>query len=463
MSVTRDTAYRSVAVGATALIALLAVEYVAVGTAMPTVARDLDGLGLYSLVFGATVAASVVGLVMGGWWCDRAGPRPVVLVGSLAFGAGLLVAGLAPAMPVFVSGRGLQGLGSGLVQVAVYVVIAQGVPDSRRPRVFSLLAAAWVVPGLVGPLVTGVVVDHAHWRWVFLGVLPLLVLAVLALTPALRRTHAPRREEPAGAPGLNPRLMLWAAVAAVSAAFLGAVTEHLSLRIAPLVVLAALALLVAAVRLLPRGTLRARRGLPSVVLTRGVIGCSFLAAEAFLPLLLQELYGYTATAAGSILAAGSVTWALGSWWQGRAPEDADRPRFVVGGGLLITLSTGLLLLSVVLGLPGWLLVVWWGTALLGVGAAYPTTSLLVLRLSPPEQVGANSSSLMVSEALLGALSLAVAGATFTALLLTSPAWAFVSVLTIAVLSGAGTVVLGPRCRPVPAAVSTTVAVPSQHD
>lgn len=299
-----DPLSRSSAVGATGLIAILALEYVAVGTAMPTVAEALDGLGLYSLAFGATIAASVVGMILGGWWADRSGPRAVVLAGAAIFAAGLVVAGTAPTMEVFTAGRGLQGLGSGLAQVAVYVVIAQGVPDDLRPRVFSVLAAAWVVPGLVGPLLTGLVVDTVHWRWVFLGVLPFLVVAVGALMPALRRTHAPEEGEESAGPGLRPRLIVWAVIAAAAAAYLNVSAEHLGLGLLPWVLIALAGLVIGALRLLPLGTLTARRGLPSVVLTRAAIGCSFLAAEAYLPLLLQQVYGYSATAAGSILPSG---------------------------------------------------------------------------------------------------------------------------------------------------------------
>src|SRR5690606_22907920 len=76
VAVRPEPTLRATAAGATALIALFALEYIAVGAAMPTVATALDGFDLYNMAFGATVAASVVGMVVGGWWSDRAGPRP---------------------------------------------------------------------------------------------------------------------------------------------------------------------------------------------------------------------------------------------------------------------------------------------------------------------------------------------------------------------------------------------------
>src|SRR5207253_1520461 len=87
-----------------------------------------------------------------------------------------------------------------------------------------------------------------------------------------------------------------------------------------------IALLVPAVLgLLPRGTYRAARGLPSVVLLRGVAAGSFVAAESFVPLMLVTQRGLSPTLAGFSLAAGGGTWALGSWVQSRAPAPTPPP------------------------------------------------------------------------------------------------------------------------------------------
>ncbi len=433
---------RQIAIGSTALISLFAVEYIAVGTAMPTVARALDGLGLYALAFSATIAASVIGMILGGWWSDRSGPRAVLIVGAATFATGLLAAGLSPSMELFVTARGLQGLGSGMAIVAIYVVIAQGIPDELRPQMFSLLAAAWVVPGLLGPVLTGVVVEHVGWRWVFLGVAPLVLLSMAVLLPALGRT-----EPSEDAAHLGVSTIFWAVLAALSVGVLNLGGESISGRDVLIGLPFAIALGVAAWRLLPPGTLTLGRGLPSVISARGAIGASFMATEAYLPLLLQDLHGYSPAQAGGALAVGAVTWAGGSWLQGRLGGSVDRARVMVVGCSVILLGTGLLFTAVGLGWPGWTLLVIWGITQGGVGLAYPTTSLMTMRLSTAEELGRNSSSLQVSEALASAVALAAVGAVFTALYAGSMQAAFLAVAAASVLAGMAAVATSARSRP----------------
>ncbi|HRD61048.1 MAG TPA: MFS transporter, partial [Nocardioides sp.] len=165
--------YRWATVGMVSLVFLAAFEALAVTTIMPSVSADLDGRAWFSAAFSATLAASVVGMVAGGLWSDRTGPR-LPLLGSVAvFAAGLLLAGLAPGIELFVAARFLQGLGSGAMTVALYVVVARLYAPIDHPRIFGAFAAAWVIPSMVGPTVAGVVAEAAGWRWVFLGVVAL--------------------------------------------------------------------------------------------------------------------------------------------------------------------------------------------------------------------------------------------------------------------------------------------------
>ena len=105
---------------------------------------------------------------------------------AVVFAAGLLAAGLAPGIEVFVAARFLQGLGGGAMSVALYVAGRPDLRPHRPPRIFGAFAASWVIPSMVGPTIAGVVAETVGWRWVFLGVVGLAAAATLAMRPGLR-------------------------------------------------------------------------------------------------------------------------------------------------------------------------------------------------------------------------------------------------------------------------------------
>ena len=108
---------------------------------MPTVSEDLDGRAWYSATFSATLAASIVGMVAAGIWADRKGPRGPMVASAVVFGVGVLAAGLAPGIEVFVAARFLQGLGGGAMTVALYVLVARIYDPVDHPRIFGAVAA----------------------------------------------------------------------------------------------------------------------------------------------------------------------------------------------------------------------------------------------------------------------------------------------------------------------------------
>src|SRR5688500_11442344 len=97
----------------------------AVATAMPVAVRELDGLLFYAWGFSAFFIASLVGMVVSGEVSDRRGPVLPFVVSLVLFVVGLVLAGLATSMAMFVAGRALQGVGAGLNIVALYVVVGR--------------------------------------------------------------------------------------------------------------------------------------------------------------------------------------------------------------------------------------------------------------------------------------------------------------------------------------------------
>ncbi|WP_433530822.1 MFS transporter [Micromonospora sp. CA-263727] len=441
---------RAMTVGSVALVSLLAFEALAVGTAMPTVARSLDGLALYGIAFGGPFAAGVVAMVLSGIWCDARGPRVPMWSGLAGFVAGLLLAGGAHAMGTLVIGRIVQGFGSGLLSVALYVIVAQAYPEHLHRRIFAAFAAAWVVPSLVGPVLAGLVVEHFGWRWVFLAVPVVAVPAVLLIHPGLRsvgpvRPAAGVVDRPVGALAR----IGWACGAGVSAALLHIGGQQRGATAVVLVGLALAGVLISAPRLLPGGFLRARRGLPTVVGLRGLAAGAFVGAEVVIPLMLSRERGFSPTAAGLVLTTGAVAWSFGSWLQGRirAPRSpATLPR---SGLTCITVGTAVVAVSVAPAVPAWVGVLGWAAAGLGMGLLYPSLSVLTLELSAPGEQGRNSSSLQLCDSLAAATVLALTGAVLAAGAAPGPA-SYAGTLVVAAglaLLGAflaGRVVPGPR-------------------
>ncbi|MER5706750.1 MFS transporter [Streptomyces sp. NPDC042898] len=410
-----DGDHRALSIGIVSVVLLIAFEATAVGTAMPVAARELNGVSVYAFAFSAYFTTSLFGMVLAGQWSDRSGPLASLTAGISAFAAGLLLSGTAGGMWLFILGRAVQGLGGGLVIVALYVVVSRAYAEHLRPAIMAAFAASWVVPSVVGPLAAGTITEHLGWRWVFVGI-PVLVVVPLALAlPAIRRT-ASGPADPAAPVAAWDRRRIGLALAISAGAgllqYAGQELRWLSL----LPAAAGVALLVPAVRgLLPRGTVRAARGLPSVILLRGIAAGSFIAAESFVPLMLVTQRGLSVTLAGLSLAVGGATWALGSWIQSRPWTEPYRERLVVLGMVLVALAIAAAPSVLITAVPVWVVAVAWGFGCLGMGAVIASTSVLLMKLSAPEEAGANSAALQISDGLSNVLLLAVGGAAFAAL------------------------------------------------
>lgn len=412
--------YRALTLGIVSVVLMIAFEATAVGTAMPVAARDLHGLGLYAFAFSGYFTTSLPAMVVSGQWCDRGGPLAPLTAGIAGFATGLVVSGTAHAMWPFLLGRAVQGLGGGLVIVALYVVVGRAYPERLRPSVLAAFAAAWVVPSIAGPLVAGTITEQLGWRWVFLSIPVLVALPLTVMLPPLRRARAEEAGRAPAVPAAGRKPERGSRVRPAATAALGAVLlQYAGQDLRPLSAVPAVAgaalLGPAAVRLLPRGTFRAARGLPTVVLMRGMCAGTFMAAESFIPLMLVTQRGLSPTLAGLSLAGGGVTWAFGSYVQARPRFGAARERLVRVGALLSASAVAAVPLALSHAITPWIVAVAWCVGGLGMGLSISAIGVLLLELSPPRDAGANSAALQVSDALSTILLTGAAGTVFTAL------------------------------------------------
>ena len=351
-------ARRPLTIGLVLTISLVAAEALAVATAMPVVARDLGRLDLYGWVFSAFFLGSLIGIAVVGGLIDERGVVLPFVGGLVLFGIGLLMSGLAPSMEVIVVGRFIQGLGGGAVPPVAYVAIGRSLPDRLRPRMFATLSGAWVLPGVFGPAIAGFIAEVWHWRAVFLGLLPLIVVAGWIALGAMRAipdqpgAAGSSRDRPAGAGELaadaahradRRRRYAWAVAVTIGAGLL--TSGLLSPDVPALLGLSTIGIaitLVAFHRLTPAGTLRLAPGYPSAVLLRGFLTFAFFSIDAYVALLLVEVRGWSAAAAGLALTGATVSWTAGAWIQARTVARVGAEGFVRIGFPIVALYAHLL-------------------------------------------------------------------------------------------------------------------------
>ncbi|MCW2523857.1 MAG: transporter [Frankiales bacterium] len=396
--------YRLTTLGVIVLMTIIAFEAMAVATALPTAARDLHGLSAYGWSFTGFLIASVIGMVAAGMHSDWRGPRASMTAGLPLFVAGLIIGGLAPQMWVLIAGRVIQGLASGLLITSMYVTMGAVYSDAIRPRIFGALASAWVVPGLVGPVVAGSITQNLSWRWVFAGLVPFVIVGGLLMAPSLAQMQA----RPGAA---RPRLgrLGFAVLTAAGIACVANIGEDQN----ALSWIAAAAGLVAMViglrQLLPTGTFTFAAGVPSAVAFRGVLAGTFFGMESIVPLTLTVEHHYSATMSGLPLTLTAVSWAAASQLQGHW-RNPNRPLLVAIGLALTGVAGGGMALVASGALGGWAAFIAWPAAGFGAGFALTSASVVMLEFTTDADRGSDSSSLQLADSSASALCSAFAGA-----------------------------------------------------
>lgn len=408
------TSRKTLRIGLVAVVTLVAFESLAVITILPEIEDDLGGVAWYGWVTTAFFLGTMLGIVAAGEQADRRGAGPPYVIGLVLFAVGLVIGGLAPSMPVLVLGRLVQGFGAGVVPAIGYVAIGRAFTPAERPRMFALLSTAWVVPGVVGPVIAERVAAAVGWRWVFLALIPLVAVAGSFVVPAIR-TLGPSagadRSSAAGAPTpFLRRRMVEAVRVAAGAALVVAALERRGWVLAPGVVAGVLIGVGALRRLAPEGTLRAAPGMPAAVLSRGLLTFAFFGTDTFVPYAITDGRGHSTFAGSVSVTTATLAWTVGTWTQERHITRTGERFFVRAGFCVLTVGILVVALSAMPDVvPFWGIHVGWTLGGLGIGLGYAAHSQQVLRLAPPGGDGVATASLQLFDNLGIALGTGAVG------------------------------------------------------
>jgi EmrB/QacA subfamily drug resistance transporter len=159
-----------------------------VNVALPSIKHDL-GFSQSNLAWVVDAYLLVAGgfLLLGGRMADLFGRRRTFLAGAVAFAVGSLASGLAQDQGTLIAARAFQGLGEAFAGPAALSIIAVLFVDSEeKTKALSVWAGLAALAGVLGVILSGVIVDLVSWRWIFWINLP-VAAAVLVATPRLVR------------------------------------------------------------------------------------------------------------------------------------------------------------------------------------------------------------------------------------------------------------------------------------
>jgi MFS family permease len=172
--------------GLALVLFLVSLDQTVVGTAMPKVIAELNGFALYAWVATAYLLAETVVLPIVGKLGDIYGRKWITVAGVAVFVGASAFCGAATNMPWLIVGRGIQGLGGGMILSTVFTLVADIFPDLRdRARYQGLLFSVFALSSVVGPILGGWITDTLGWRWVFYVNLPLGLLSLVVLPRVL--------------------------------------------------------------------------------------------------------------------------------------------------------------------------------------------------------------------------------------------------------------------------------------
>ncbi|MXZ85668.1 MAG: MFS transporter [Acidimicrobiia bacterium] len=322
---------------------MAAIEGTVVSTALPTIIGDLGRRDLYTWVFTSYFIASTSTTPLWGKLSDLWGRKSLYQAAIVIFMAGSVLAGVSSGMTMLIVFRAIQGLGAGGLFTLSMAILADVLSPRERGRYQGYMGGIFALATILGPLAGGLLVDYAHWRWVFFMVLPLgaisLVMSVTHLELAFTRREA--RVDYTGA-GL---LLVWVIAIILAMELGGDSWDWVS---APSIGLLAagvggVALFVAQQRrateaILPPRLFRLRLFNFSCAI-QFISGAAMLSAGIFGPLFLQVVTDVNATRSGLLLVPMMLGMLLTSVSAGQVLTRTGRYKAVpIFGAVVLTLG-----------------------------------------------------------------------------------------------------------------------------
>src|SRR5207245_2115923 len=152
-----------------------------VGTALPTIARELGSFELYPWVVAGYLITGTTTVPLWGRLADIRGRKPVLLAGLAIFVVASALCAWSPSMLWLIAFRTLQGIGAGCIQPLVFTTVGDIFPLEQRARLQGFFSSMWAIAAIVGPGLGALFVSTIGWRWIFTINIPIGIAAAALL------------------------------------------------------------------------------------------------------------------------------------------------------------------------------------------------------------------------------------------------------------------------------------------
>ena len=393
---------------------LAALDQTIVGTAIPRIVADLNGLDRLAWVTTAYLVTSTTMTPIAGKLGDLFGRKPFLLAGMIGFVTASALCGLSQDMTQLIVFRGIQGVFGGVLFATVFTVIGDLFPPEQRGRLAGLFGGVFGLSSIVGPTTGGFITDHWSWRWVFEVNIPVGIIAVIVVLiglPYVRSKASWRDIDFWGAltlaAGIVPLLIAlsitrdhaWTSpqvtgLLAIAAAMLAAFVFVESRAAQPIVPLQ-----------LFKNSVFTVSMLVGFITAFGMFG-----SILFTPLVFQGVLGLSATNSGALITPMMFGLLAASTTTGFLMQRIRYYRFLGTFGVLVMMFGMWLLSQITPTVPRWHVVVDLIVVGLGIGVTFPLYLTAVQTALPRKYLGVASSQIQFWRNLGGTVGSAILGA-----------------------------------------------------
>lgn len=378
--------------GLALVLFLVSLDQTIVGTAMPRIIAELNGFELYAWVTTAYLLFETAVIPIVGKLGDIYGRKWLTIIGVVIFLLTSALCGAAQSMIWLIIGRGLQGIGGGMIFATTFTLVADIYPDLKeRARSQGLLFSVFTLSSIIGPVLGGWITDAFGWRWLFYINIPLGLATLFILARVLPQN--PRQE--------NAKIDYWGAITSaigVIALLLSVELLNFGFTWSSPIVIGGLILAFVMISLFfwietrvsdPIIPLRLFRN-PTISATTAVMflnGIAMFGVALYSPLYAQGVLGVSPSVSGMLMIPMVITMTMMGIVVGQlmAKFEVIKP-FILGGLVILTLS-GFLLLTLSTSSSPWMLSFFLFVVALGMGGLMPATTMAIQLSADPRELG----------------------------------------------------------------------------